>query len=140
MPAIYGVEALSTGGGRDGHVSTTDQAINFEMRPPKELGGSGEGLNPEQLFAAGFAACYHSALHAVARRRKITLADSTVGARVELVTTEPDQIKLAVRLEVTIPSETHDVAVQLAEEADRLCPYSNATRGNIDVDITVSDD
>jgi osmotically inducible protein OsmC len=110
------------------------------MRPPKELGGSGEGLNPEQLFAAGFAACYHSALHAVARQRKIQLPDSTVGSRVELVATEPEGIKLAVRLEVTIPSQPRDTALQLAEEADRLCPYSNATRGNIDIEVTVSDD
>ena len=141
MPVIYSIDALSTGNGRTGHVTTSDQAVDFEMRPPKELGGSGEGLNPEQLFASGYAACYHSALHAVARNRKISLPDSTVGARVELVTVEPDRrIKLAVHLEVTIPTEPHDVAVQLAEEADQMCPYSNATRGNIEVTVTVNDD
>lgn len=137
---IYSVEALSTGAGRDGHVGTTDGALDFDMRPPKELGGSGEGINPEQLFAAGFAACYHSALHAVARSRKIKLPDSTVGARIELVTDQPGSIKLAVHLEVTIPSEPHDTAVELAHAADLMCPYSNATRGNILVDVTVSDD
>ena len=140
MSTIYSVEALSTGGGRDGHVSTADRAIDFEMRAPKELGGSGEGLNPEQLFAAGFAACYHSALHAVARQRKIKLTDSTVGARVELVTVEDTGISLAVHLEVSIPSQPHDIALALAHEAEQMCPYSNATRGNIDVSVDVSDD
>ena len=140
MRNVYTTEALSTGGGRDGHVRSTDQAIDFDMRPPKELGGSGEGLNPEQLFAAGFAACYHSALHAIARQRKIKIDGSTVGSRVELINEPEGSIKLAVSLEVTIPSEPHDTALELAEAADRLCPYSNATRGNIDIKVTVSDD
>ncbi|TBN57927.1 organic hydroperoxide resistance protein [Glaciihabitans arcticus] len=139
MPTIYSIDALSTGAGRDGHVTTSDGMVDLEMRAPKELGGSGEGFNPEQLFAAGYAACFHSALNSVARQRKIQLTDATVGARVELVSVD-DGLQLAVHLEVVIPTQPHDVAQELADEAHQLCPYSNATRGNIQVTITVTDD
>jgi lipoyl-dependent peroxiredoxin len=140
MTTVYNVEALSTGAGRDGRVTTTDGRIDFEMRLPKDLGGSGDGYNPEQLFAAGYAACFHSALHNVARKRGVKLPDSSVGAVVELVHLEGGELRLAVRLEVVIPSEPLDVAQELADAAHLICPYSNATRGNIDVVITVSDD
>jgi lipoyl-dependent peroxiredoxin len=139
MTTVYSVEALSTGGGRDGRVTTADGRIDFEMRMPTELGGSGDGFNPEQLFAAGYAACFHSALNSVARQRKLKLPDSSVGARVELVNGD-DGLVLAVRLEVVIPSETLEVAQELADAAHKLCPYSRATNGNIDVTISVSDD
>ncbi len=140
MAVVYSIEALSTGGGRDGHVTTSDGRVDFEMRLPKEMGGSGDGFNPEQLFAAGYAGCFHSALHNVARKRGIKLIDSTVGAQVELLHLEGGELKLAVRLEVVIPSEKPEVAQELAEAAHQLCPYSNATRGNIDVTLSVSDD
>ena len=139
MTTVYSVEALSIGGGRDGRVTTTDGRIDFEMRMPKELGGSGDGFNPEQLFAAGYAACFHSALNSVARQRKLNLPDSSVGARVELLNGD-DGLVLAVRLEVVIPSETLEVSKELADAAHKLCPYSRATNGNSDGTITVSDD
>lgn len=84
MEALYSTETLATGAGRDGHVTTADGSLEFTMATPKELGGSGNGANPEQLFALGYAACFHSALQAVARAQKKDLGDSSVGARVTL--------------------------------------------------------
>lgn len=138
--AIYTVEALSTGGGRDGHVATSDKAVDLEMAPPKELGGSGEGNNPEQLFAAGYAACFHSALQGVARAKKVSIDGSSVGARVSLVRAGEEGIDLAVDLEVIIPGIDSEQANELAAAAHQLCPYSRATNGNIEVTVSVSDD
>lgn len=139
MATLYSIEALATGSGRDGHVSTDDDALDFDMRAPKELGGSGEGFNPEQFFAAGYAACFQSALHSVARKHKIKLPDSTVRATVALVNPEPEKYQLEVKLLVTLPSVPHELALQLADEAHQICPYSNATRGNIEVTLVVAD-
>ncbi|MGX1597960.1 organic hydroperoxide resistance protein [Dietzia maris] len=138
--ALYTVEALSTGGGRDGHVATADKAVDLEMAPPKELGGSGEGNNPEQLFAAGFAACFHSALQSAARAKKVTINGSSVGARVSLVRSGEESIDIAVDLEVIIPGVEAEQADELAKLAHELCPYSRATRGNIDVTVSVGED
>lgn len=140
MNALYTAEALSTGQGREGRVATSDGSFDVSMTPPKELGGSGAGTNPEQLFAAGFAACFHSALHAVARGRKIKIENSTVGGRVQIGNNDEGGFKLAVELEVVIPELEQGLAQELADAAHLVCPYSNATRGNIDVTVTVSDD
>lgn len=141
MPdVVYSIEALSTGGGRTGHVTTSDGGLDLDMAPPAALGGSGRGSNPEQLFAAGYAACFHSALQAVARTRKVKLVDSSVGARVDMVNDPAEGITLAVTLEVVIPEMEHTAAQELAEAAHRMCPYSRATSGNIPVTILVSDD
>jgi len=137
---IYSVDALATGAGRDGHVTTSDGRLDLNMAIPKEMGGSGDGFNPEQLFAAGFAACFHSALHAVARGKKIKLVDSSVGARVEIVTDPEFGMDLAVTLEVVLPGLEHDEANEIAEAAHKMCPYSRATRGNITVNLVVTDD
>lgn len=139
MTTLYSIEALSTGSGRDGHVRTDDDALSFDTRAPKELGGSGEGFNPEQFFAAGYAACFHSALHSVARKHRIKLPDSTVRATVALVNPEPEKYQLEVKLLVSLPSVPHGLASQLADEAHQICPYSNATRGNIEVTLVVID-
>ncbi|HMT51464.1 organic hydroperoxide resistance protein [Dietzia sp. UBA5065] len=138
--ALYTVEALSTGGGRDGHVATDDGAVDLEMAPPTELGGSGEGNNPEQLFAAGYAACFHSALQSAARMKKVTIDGSSVGARVSLVPSGEQSIDLTVDLEVIIPDLEREQADELAALAHELCPYSRATKGNIEVSVSVSDD
>ena len=130
--ALYTVEALSTGGGRDGHVATADKAVDLTMAPPEELGGSGEGNNPEQLFAAGYAACFHSALQMVARASRADITDSSVGARVG-IGRQGEGFGLEVTLEVVIPNVPADQARALMEQAHQVCPYSNATRGNIDV-------
>lgn len=110
------------------------------MAIPKEMGGSGAGANPEQLFAAGYAACFHSALQLVARMQKVNIADSSVGGQVHLGSNGQGGYELSVLLEVVLPGLEHDAAQALADAAHQVCPYSNATRGNIDVTITVSDD
>lgn len=139
MDVLYTAEAVSTGHGRTGHVTAGDY-IDLEVAPPREMGGSGAGTNPEQLFAAGYAACFHGALHAVARGRKITLEDSSVGGRVQIGPNGQGGYQLAVLLEVVLPGVEHELAQELADQAHQVCPYSNATRGNIEVTVTVSED
>lgn len=139
MDTLYTTEAISTGAGRNGHVQTADGRLSLDLAAPREMGGSGEGTNPEQLFAAGYAACFHSALQGIARARKVDLGASSVGARVSLGR-EGDAFALAVDLEVVIPDLPRDQAQDLADAAHRVCPYSNATRGNIEVNVTVLDD
>jgi Ohr subfamily peroxiredoxin len=140
MDVIYTAEALSTGAGRDGHVATKDGSLDLDLRIPKEMGGPGGAPNPEALFAAGYAACFHSALQGIARSQKVTLQDETVGARVHIGPNGEGGFQLAVELEVVIPNLPHDQAQAMADAAHKVCPYSNATRGNIDVKVTVTDD
>ena len=132
-------EALATGAGRNGHAAVKGSDLDFALAIPKEMGGSGDGANPEQLFAAGYAACFHSALQNVARQAKKKLGDSSVGARVS-IGKAGEGFGLAVTLEVVIPDLPQDEAQQLADAAHQVCPYSNATRGNIDVTVTVVQD
>ena len=139
--ALYTAEALSTGDGRNGHGRTSDGRLDLDFAAPTELGGSGNGTNPEQLFALGYAACYHNALRRIAKEAGADVTDSSVGARVSLVPGKDGaRFALAVQLEVTLPHADHETAAQAAELADQVCPYSAATRGNIDVEITVTDD
>lgn len=140
MEALYTAEALSTGAGRNGHVSTPDGLLDLDMAPPKEMGGSGDGANPELLFAAGYAACFHSALQGVARQAGVDVTGSSVGAQVGIGKREDGGFQLAVTLEVVLPDVPHDQAQELADKAHEVCPYSHATRGNIDVTVTVTDD
>lgn len=139
MEAIYTTEALATGEGRNGHVRTIDGAFDADLAIPVEMGGSGKGLNPEQLFASGYAACFHSALQMVARMQKKNIEGSSVGAKVS-IGKQGEGFGLAVELEVIIPELPQDEAQALADAAHQVCPYSNATRGNIPVTVTVSDD
>ena len=139
MDPLYTTEALATGAGRDGRAVVQNSDLDFNMSTPKEMGGDGNGANPEQLFAAGYAARFHSALQAVARSEKAEVGDSSVGARVS-IGKEGEGFKLAVELEVIIPAQEHDKAQALADAAHQVCPYSNATRGNIDVNVTVAQD
>ncbi|MDJ0348359.1 organic hydroperoxide resistance protein [Cryobacterium sp. PH29-G1] len=140
MTALYTAEALSTGAGRDGRVATSDDSFALDLAVPKEMGGSGIGTNPEQLFAAGYAACFHSALQSVARSQKVKLSDSSVGSQVQISSNGEGGYQLSVLLEVVLPGIEPDQAQSLADAAHQVCPYSNATRGNIDVIITVSGD
>ncbi len=140
MKAIYTAEALATGEGRDGHARTSDGKVDLDLSIPKEMGGSGVGTNPEQLFAAGYAACFHSALRMVAGQEKADVTDSTVGARVSIGSLDNGGFGLAVELEVALPNLDHETAQKLADKAHEVCPYSNATRGNIDVNVVVTDD
>lgn len=139
MDPLYTTEALATGEGRNGHVRTIDGAFDADLAIPVEMGGSGKGLNPEQLFASGYAACFHSALQMVARMQKKNIEGSSVGAKVS-IGKQGEGFGLAVELEVVIPELPQDEAQALADAAHQVCPYSNATRGNIPVTVTVSDD
>ena len=140
MEALYTAEALATGAGREGRVVTADGRLAFDRAVAKSMGGSGDGANPEQLFAGGYAACFHSALQSVARAQKVTIEDSTVGSRVGIGPNGQGGFGLAVELEVNLPGIDPETAQQLADAAHQVCPYSNATRGNIEVTVTVVDD
>jgi osmotically inducible protein OsmC len=133
---LYTAEALSTGDGRSGHVTSTDKRIDLDLAPPVEMGGSGEGANPEELFAAGYAACFHSALNVLARREKFDVDGSTVTARVGIGPEAPGY-GLAVTLLVHLPNVPAERAKEVAEAAHQVCPYSRATRGNIEVELQI---
>jgi lipoyl-dependent peroxiredoxin len=140
MDAIYTAEALATGDGRNGHVRSGDGLVDTDVRIPAEMGGTGGAPNPEMLFAAGYAACFHSALQAAARAEKVKLEDTSVGARVHIGSNGAGGFGLAVELEVVIPHLEHDQAQKIADAAHQICPYSNATRGNIEVTVRVVED
>jgi len=140
MKAHYTTEALATGDGRDGHGRTSDGRLDVQLAIPKELDGSGDGTNPEQLFAVGYAACFHSALRRVARLEHADVTDSAVGARVSIGQYPDERYGLAVELEITLPNVEDATANRLVEQAHQICPYSNATRGNVDVTLVVTDD
>jgi Ohr subfamily peroxiredoxin len=127
-------------GGRDaGHGRTDDGVVEVDLRLPEQLGGPGGGTNPEQLFAIGFASCFESALKVVARRMKLDGDDVSIDSAVNLHPTEERGFKLSVGLDVTLPSiDDAEQAKELVRVAHTVCPYSNATRGNIDVVITVN--
>jgi Ohr subfamily peroxiredoxin len=136
---IYTAEAHVTGGRAEGHGRTSDGALEVDLRLPEEMGGSGGGTNPEQLFAVGYAACFESALGAVARRRKQEVGEVAIDSKVMLLPTEQRGFKLAVELAVTLPSvDDADEAAELVRAAHLVCPYSNATRGNIEVSLTAN--
>ncbi|MEV4992427.1 organic hydroperoxide resistance protein [Streptomyces niveus] len=123
--------------GRDGRVSSDDGQLDVTVNPPKSMGGSGAGTNPEQLFAAGYSACFQGALGVVARREKADISGSTVTARVSIGKTEAGGFGLEVELEASIPNVDAATAKDLLEKAHQVCPYSNATRGNIKVELSV---
>ena len=132
---LYTAHAHVTGG-RDGRGRTNDGELEVELRIPTEMGGAGGGTNPEELFAVGYAACFESALGSVARRRHLDAGEVTIDSAVSLLPTGDGGFKLAVTLDVTLPSVgDRETAVQLIRGAHEVCPYSNATRGNIDVDL-----
>ena len=133
---LYTAKATSTGDGRNGHVVSSDQRLDLDLALPPEMGGSGDGTNPEQLFAAGYAACFHSALRIVARRAKVDPGDSAVTAQVG-IGPDGDAFGLVVTLIIHIPGLEREQTRELAEAAHQVCPYSRATRGNISVELRV---
>ena len=137
MDAIYTATAHATGDGRNGHATSDDGLLDLDLRLPTALGGPGGATNPEQLFAAGYAACFHSALKLVAGQRQLDVAGSEVSASVGIGTLPTGGFGLAVELDVHTPQLEQDVAEQLVAAAHEVCPYSNATRGNIDVTLRV---
>jgi lipoyl-dependent peroxiredoxin len=137
--ALYTAEATVTGGRLKGHGKTSDGALEVDVRVPTELGGEGGGTNPEQLFAVGFAACFESALSTVSRRQKVAADDAVIDSKVSLVANESRGFDVAVELDVTLPSIDDDAAaIEVVKAAHKVCPYSNATRGNIDVTLTAN--
>ena len=138
--AVYTAHATSTGG-RTGSTASSDGKIQLQLSTPKELGGdSGPGTNPEQLFAAGYSACFIGAMKAVAARQKIVLpAEVSITADVSIgpMTGKPGAFGIAVSMAVSVPGMDRAAAEALVAAAHEVCPYSNATRGNVDVVLTV---
>ena len=136
---LYTAEASVTGGRAEGHGRTSDGSLDVQLRLPVEMGGDGGGTNPEQLFAIGYAACFESALGVVGRREHAEVGDVSIDSRVSLLPTEGRGFTLAVTLDVSLPQvDDQELAVRLVAAAHQVCPYSNATRGNIDVKLTAN--
>ena len=135
---IYTAEAHVTGGRLAGHGRTGDGVLEVDLRVPPELGGEERGTNPEQLFAVGYAACFEGALATVARRKKLEAGDVEIDSKVMLVAGEERSFTVAVELAVTLPSVEGEDAIELVRSAHRVCPYSNATRGNIEMTLSAN--
>ena len=135
---IYTAEAHVTGGRLAGHGRTSDGVLEVDLRVPPELGGEERGTNPEQLFAVGYAACFEGALATVARRKKLEAGDVAIDSKVMLVAGEERSFTVAVELDVTLPSVEGEDAVELVRSAHKVCPYSNATRGNIEMTLSAN--
>jgi Ohr subfamily peroxiredoxin len=135
---LYTAEATVTGGRKDGRGKTSDGNLEVTIKIPKELGGDGTGTNPEQLFAVGYASCFESALSIVAMRKKVEADDASIDSKVHLQPGEDRGFKLAVELDVTLPSMGEEEAVELVRTAHKVCPYSNAIKGNVDVELTAN--
>ena len=142
MPAVqpvYTASATATGDGRGGHTRSSDGVLDLDLAVPKEMGGPGGPLtNPEQLFAAGYAACFHSALKIVAGKQKITLTDTAITVDVGIGPNGQGAYGLTVTIEAELPGLDETRARGLLEQAHQVCPYSRATRGNVDVTFTLA--
>ncbi|QGG42799.1 organic hydroperoxide resistance protein [Aeromicrobium yanjiei] len=140
MPSqiLYTAVATSEGDGRNGHVRSNDGLIDADVRTPKEMGGAGGATNPEQLFAAGYAACFHSALKASSKQHGVQIEDSAVTAEVGIGPNDEGGFGLAITLHVELGGGvSQEDAEKAVEVAHQVCPYSNATRGNVDVTLEV---
>jgi osmotically inducible protein OsmC len=136
---LYTARAHVTGGREQGHGVTDDGALDVQLRTPAEMGGAGGGTNPEQLFAVGYAACFEGALGVVGRREKVDLGEVSIESEVGLITTENRGFNVAVGLNVSLPGVSDaDQAVAIVAAAHEVCPYSNATRGNVEVTLTAN--
>ncbi|WP_334127052.1 organic hydroperoxide resistance protein [Empedobacter brevis] len=138
MKTLYTIGATATGG-RNGHVKSENDVLDLEVRMPKALGGANDDFaNPEMLFAAGYAACFDSALNRVISLSKTKTGETTVTAKVSIGQLDNGGFGLAVELQINILEVTLSEAQILVEKAHEICPYSNATRGNIEVKLSVS--
>jgi osmotically inducible protein OsmC len=137
--ALYTAKATVTGGRTEGHGVSADGALDVQLRTPAEMGGDGGGTNPEQLFAVGFAACFEGAMGVIGRRERVEVGDVSIVSSVTLSPTEERAFKLSVALDVTLPQVSDpEVAERVVRGAHQVCPYSNATRGNIEVALSVN--
>ena len=138
MKTLYTTSVTATGG-RDGHVQSQNGIIDMEVRTPKALGGKSDDFaNPEMLFAAGYSACFDSALNLVIGKSKTQTGETSVTAGVSIGQIENGGFGLAVKLDVNVPGVTQEEAQALVEKAHQICPYSNATRNNIEVTLNVT--
>jgi osmotically inducible protein OsmC len=136
---IYTANATVTGGRSEGHGVTSDGALDVQLRTPTESGGEGGGTNPEQLFAVGYAACFEGALGVVARRESAELGEVSIESHVSLVAGDDKRFNVAIALDVTLPAvQDPGRAAELVAAAHEVCPYSNATRGNVAVKLTAN--
>ena len=136
---VYTASATATGDGRGGHTRSSDGVLDLDLAVPKEMGGPGGHLtNPEQLFAAGYAACFHSALKIVAAQQKITLTDTAITVDVGIGPDGSGAYGLLVTIEAELPGLDETAAHRLLDQAHQVCPYSRATRGNVDVTLTLA--
>ncbi len=134
--SLYTAEAHVVGGREQGHGVTSDGVLDVQLRTPVEMGGDGGGTNPEQLFAVGYAACFEGALGVVGRREKTDLGAVAIDSAVSLITTENRGFNVAVGLDVSLPGISDpELAVSIVAAAHQVCPYSNATRGNVEVTL-----
>ena len=137
--SLYTARAHVVGGRDQGHGVTSDGALDVQLRTPVEMGGDGGGTNPEQLFAVGYAACFEGALGVVGRRERVELGAVSIDSDVSLITTENRGFNVAVELHVSLPGiDEARRAVSIVAAAHEVCPYSNATRGNVDVVLTAN--
>jgi osmotically inducible protein OsmC len=137
MQILYTAEATAWGG-REGRVASSDGVLDLQLAIPKSMGGPGGDMtNPEQLFAAGYSACFHSALKLLARSEQVDVSESAITARVGIGANDAGGFGLQVELEAELPGVERAVAENLVAKAHQVCPYSNATRGNVEVTLTV---
>ncbi len=140
METVYYTASATTRGGRNGHVQSSDGVLDLDLTMPKEMGGEGGSVtNPEQLFAAGYSACFEQALRIVAGQQNKDVSDASITANVDIGKTEDGGFGLGVELIGHLPNLPREEAEALMEEAHRMCPYSRATRGNIDVKLSVQE-
>jgi Ohr subfamily peroxiredoxin len=138
MKSMYTAEATATGG-RNGHVKSNNAILDLQVRTPKALGGANDDYaNPEMLFAAGYSACFDSALNLVIKKGDIKTGETSVNAKISIGQIENGGFGIAAELVVNIPEVSMEQAQKLAEQAHQVCPYSNATRGNIEVKLIVT--
>jgi lipoyl-dependent peroxiredoxin len=136
---LYTAEATVTGGRANGHGRTSDGMLDVQLRRPKEMGGEGDGTNPEQLFAVGYAACFEGALGVIGRREHAEVGDVSILSHVSLIPKDGRAYTIAVELDVTLPQvKDPEEAARIVAAAHLVCPYSNATRGNIEVKLTAN--
>ncbi|MCV7234743.1 organic hydroperoxide resistance protein [Mycobacterium branderi] len=134
---VFTTESTATGGGRDGHVKSSDGRIDLDTRPPKEMGGSGDGTNPEQLFSAGYAACFLGALRLVAGKSNVKLDDATdVTVQIGFGKDPAGGFGLTGKIIGYLPGLEQKAADDLMHQAHQVCPYSKATWGNVDIDVS----
>jgi osmotically inducible protein OsmC len=136
---VYTAQATVTGGRAEGHGVTSDGVLDVQLRPPTDTEEPAGGTNPEQLFAVGYAACFEGAIMVVGRREHAEVGDVSIDSKVSLITTEERGYNVAVQLDVSLPQVSDpDQAVRIVSAAHEVCPYSNATRGNVDVALTAN--